>query len=111
MQESGVTFCPVLRSTEVDHSKEPNDEAITLSMQKLLEEGYPGRIALLTSDSGFVEATFKLKASGATATALIPNSKHKVIARYMNSGVQGLTLDSPNKDDGGSRVRAILHSC
>lgn len=61
LREPNITFRPVLRpDRRSDRSSEPNDEAISAAMQVLSTSRAVDRIALLTSDAGFVGTILKL---------------------------------------------------
>ena len=108
MQETGITFCPVKRSTEVNHAKEPNDEAMTSAIQELVGDSSVNRIALLTSDLGFTDTILKATAAGAKVTVVTPEYCCSAIRRYKELGVELVQLEA--QTERGSRVRAILHN-
>ncbi|CAK9095362.1 Phosphopantothenate--cysteine ligase 1 [Durusdinium trenchii] len=64
------------------------------------------RIALLTSDAGFISTILKLKATN--FIIFIPEDKPGVIHKYTTQGLEVVKLETLRKDP-GSRVRAILH--
>ena len=65
-----------------------------------------GRLALLTSDAGFVGPVAEAKASGMSVFVLIPEGRIGVVNKYEAAGVQVMKLQ---KTDAAPKVCAILH--
>lgn len=100
ISEPGVTFCAVPRATT--YSTEPNEEAIVSAMMRFSPRMHgAGRLALLTSDAGFVGSVAEAK-----AFVLIPEGKTGVVNKYEAAGVQVIKLQ---ETDAAPKVRAILH--
>ena len=62
VEEPGIVFEPVLRS--LDHTAEPNDEAIEKTMRAFVTREDVRCIALLTSDNDFADLMVELQTSG-----------------------------------------------
>lgn len=102
ISEPGVTFCAVPRATT--YSTEPNDEAIVSAMMRFSHRMHgTGRLALLTSDAGFVGPVAEAK-----AFVLIREGKTGVVNKYEAAGVQVIKLQETNAAP-KPKVRAILH--
>lgn len=108
MQGPGITFQPVPRSSE-DHFAEPNDSAIVSAMQTLSTHNGIHRIALLTSDAGFIDTMLRLDFPRSRYLVFVPDFFPHVAAKYEEVGFQVLRLEAIRKDR-GSRVRAMLHA-
>ena len=100
ISEPGVIFCAVPRATT--YSTEPNDEAIVSAMMRFSHRMHgAGRLALLTSDAGFVGPVAEAK-----AFVLIPEGRIGVVNKYEAAGAQVIKLQETNA---APKVRAILH--
>ena len=104
VKEPGVVYEPVRRS--LDHSTEPNDEAIEKAMRAFVTREDVRCIALLTSDTDFADLMVELQASGVSTVVLIPENKHEVLRRYSATNTAVLTLRGTCES--GHRVRAVL---
>ena len=107
LQEEGITFRPVALGNDLAH--EPTDSAIASAMQKIVKRKEVERVALLTSDTDFLDGILKLELKGTSFVVLIPERNFLTAMQYQQSGVETLRLE-PNREDPGSRVRAILHA-
>ena len=105
VKEPGIVLEPVLRS--LDHTAEPNDEAIEKTMRAFVTREDVRCIALLTSDNGFADLMVELQASGVSTVVLIPQGKHEVLRRYNATNTTVFTLRETRESD-GPRVRAVL---
>ena len=105
LKEPGVVLETVLRS--VDHTAEPNDEAIEKTMRAFATRDDVRCIALLTSDNDFVDLMVELQTSGVSTVVLIPDGKHEVLRRYNATNSTVLKLRKTGESD-GPRVRAVL---
>ncbi len=105
MKEPGVVFEPVLRS--LDHTAEPNDEAIEKTMRALAARKEVRCIALLTSDNGFADLVEELQTSGVSIVVLIPEGKKGALVPYNATNTTVFTLQE-TRESGGPRVRAVL---
>lgn len=104
VKEPGVVFSPVHRS--VEHSAEPNDEAIEMTMRAFAAKEDVRCIALLTSDNGFADLVEELQTSGVSTVVLIPDGKYGVLRRYSATNTTVLPLQVPRENL--PRVRAVL---
>ena len=105
VKEPGVVFEPVLRS--LDHTAEPNDEAIEKTMRACVTREDVRYIALLTSDNDFADLMVELQTSGVSTVVLIPERKYEVLRRYNATNITVLTLREAHESV-GPRVRAVL---
>lgn len=104
VKEPGVVFSPVHRS--VEHSAEPNDEAIEMTMRAFAAKEDVRCIALLTSDNGFADLVEELQTSGVSTVVLIPDGKYGVLRRYSATNTTVLPLHVTRENL--PRVRAVL---
>lgn len=104
MQEPDVMFEPVLRSD--DESSEPNDEAIQIAIQECTVRDDVACIALMTSDTGFIDTLVQLQFAGLSTVVFIPETKYGVLGKYRDANIKVLKLSTP--DLSGPRVRAVL---
>ena len=105
LEEPGITFRPVPRST--DHSREPNDEAIESTLEKLSMRRGVHRIALLTGDADFVDIMMKLQDTKPSYLVLVPEHCHGVARMYQENGIEVWRVKAI--EGRAPRVRAILH--
>ena len=104
MKDPKITFQPVARSD--DHSAEANDEAISLAMRELSTQKRVECIALLSSDTGFLDTIMELEAAKPSFILFVPEQVFEVVTRYQVAGLEVLTLKRRSQ---GSCVRAVLH--
>ena len=89
--------------------KDPNDEAIVSSMKKLVMLPGVSRIALLTSDSDFLQGAQHVCEAGGKVVVLVPESQTGTRKTYADGGLEVIPIVRA-----GARqcptVKAYLHS-
>lgn len=104
MQEPNVTFRPVFRSQ--DSLSEPNDDAIRKEIGPISSQpNGVACIALLTSDTGFIDTMVSLQRSGLRAVVLTSEVNFPVIEKYTKANIKVFKLQ---QERNGICVRAVL---
>ena len=110
VQETGVFFQPVPRSH--DTVSEPNDDAIRRMAWALDSLDGVFAMALLTSDTDFIDLLEQLQSSGPgfSIVAVIPEDRPAVVSRYCEANLEVLKVKRPGASLEGPSVRAVLDS-
>ncbi|CAJ1453175.1 unnamed protein product [Effrenium voratum] len=102
MRTPDVTFQPVPRR----HAGEPNDQAILAAIDTFAAASQVKCVALVTSDTDFIVAEAKLRQSGSSFLAFIPQNMPAVIGQYEDAGIRVVILRASERQP--NNVRAIL---
>ncbi|CAE7626677.1 unnamed protein product, partial [Symbiodinium sp. CCMP2592] len=106
VREQGLRFHGVQRATGY---KDPNDEAIVGCMKKLVMLAGVSRIALLTSDSDFLQGAQHVCEAGGKVVVLVPESQTGTRKTYADAGLEVVPIVRTGARQ-CPRVKAYLHS-
>ncbi|CAE7774086.1 unnamed protein product [Symbiodinium sp. CCMP2456] len=106
IREQGLRFHGVTRGPGY---KDPNDEAIVTCMKQLVMLPGVSRIALLTSDSDFLQCAQHVCEAGGKVVVLVPESQTGTRKTYTDAGLDVIAIVHAGARQ-YPRVKAFLHS-
>ncbi|CAE7476222.1 unnamed protein product [Symbiodinium natans] len=104
LQKHTITFQSVKR---VGGRVDPNDEAIQSHMRSLVEDPSLETLALLTSDTDFLEVALKTSTKCIRVVVLVPEAMRGTMRKYADAGIEVVPLRRRNGDVAYT-VRATL---